>query len=109
MERNMLKRSLITIALFGATISLAHAEDAGRKDPKTGKNCVTQLSSETTDTGLLRMYFRNTCDSKFQVQIMASTRTRAGSIDPGTPEKPSKGYVTCKTDDQCEVAKWKYD
>jgi hypothetical protein len=108
-EKYMFKKQIIAIALLGATVTLAHAQDATKKDPKSGKNCVTLFSSEPTENGLVRMNFRNTCDSPFQVQIEARERTRQASITAGTPEAPAKAYVTCKADDVCEAAKWKYN
>jgi len=105
----MVRKSLIAIALLGAATTVVHAEEATRKDPKTGKSCVTMFSSEQTDTGLTRVNFRNTCDSPFRVEIDATERTRSGSIDAGTPEKPSKASVTCKADERCEAAKWTFN
>lgn len=105
----MLKKSLLAIALLGATANLVHAQDAVRKDPKTGKSCVTLLSSELTNTGLMRLNFRNTCDSPFRVEVNTVERTRAGTIEAGTPEKPAKASVTCKTDERCEGAKWTFN
>lgn len=105
----MLRKSIVAIAMLGSIATLAHGAEAAKKDPKTGKNCVTLLSSESTIPGLLRVNFRNTCDSPFQVQILASTRTRETSISAGTPESPSKAYVTCKLEDSCESAKWQYE
>jgi hypothetical protein len=105
----MFKRSLITIALLGAATSFVHAEDATQKDPKTGKSCVTMFSSEPTSTGLTRINFRNTCGSPFRVEIDALERTRSGSIEAGTPEKPAKAAVTCRAEDRCEASKWKFN
>jgi hypothetical protein len=105
----MFKKSLIAIAVLGAATTVVHAGDAARKDPKTGKNCVTMFSSEPTSTGLTRINFRNTCDSPFRVEIDAVARTRSGSIEAGTPEKPSKASVTCKADERCEAAKWTFN
>jgi hypothetical protein len=102
----MFRKSLI--ALLGAATTLVHADEA-RKDPKTGKSCVTMFSSELTSTGLTRVNFRNTCDSPFRVEIDTVERTRSGSIEAGTPDKPSKASVTCKAEDRCEASKWKFN
>jgi hypothetical protein len=94
--------------LLAAVTVVAHAEDAPKTEPKTGKNCVTFMSFETTDIGQVRMNFRNICSSPFQIRIEAAARIREKGIEPGSPEKPSRAYVTCKADDRCEVAKWQY-
>jgi hypothetical protein len=86
----------------------SHAEEAAKTEPKTGKNCVTFISSEWTNTGMLRMNFRNICASPFQIRIPVGESTREKAIEPGSPEKPSKAYINCKSDDRCEVAKWGY-
>src|SRR5262245_53994736 len=108
-RRTMFKKSFIAIALLGAAATAVHADDAVQKDPKTGKSCVTMVSSELTNTGMTRVNFRNTCGSPFRVEIDATERTRTGSIEAGTAEKPSKAFVTCKADDRCETAKWKFN
>lgn len=109
----MNRTSLIAIALLGAAATAVHAADnAGdttRKDPKTGKDCVTLLSSEATTTGRTLINFRNTCDSPFRVEIDVPEHTRAGTIAPGTPEKPAKASVTCRAEDRCEAAKWTFN
>lgn len=108
----MTRTSLIAIALLGAA-TMAHAEestnDAARKDPQTGKDCVTLFSSEATTTGRTLVNFRNTCDSPFRVQIDVPEHNRAGTIEAGTPEKPAKASVTCRAEDRCEAAKWTYN
>ena len=106
----MFKKMLTAAALLGAATTAVHADEAtARKDPKTGKSCVTMFSSEPTNTGLTRINFRNTCDSAFRVEIDAAERTRSGSIEAGTPEKPSKASVTCKAEERCEAAKWTFN
>jgi hypothetical protein len=105
----MFRRTLVAIALLGAIATAVHADDTARKDPKTGKSCVTMFSSEQTNTGQTRINFRNTCDSPFRVEIAAPERTRSGSIEAGTPDKPAKASVTCKADERCEAAKWTYN
>lgn len=105
----MKKIPALAISLLAATATLAHAEDTGKKDPKTGKACVSFVSSELSDQGLVRMNFRNTCDSPFRIQIQATAANRQKSIEAGTPEKPAKAYVSCKPDDRCETAKWQYE
>jgi hypothetical protein len=30
-------------------------------------------------------------------------------IGPGSPEKPTRAYITCKPNDRCELAKWEYE
>ncbi|HEX2616169.1 MAG TPA: hypothetical protein VHL57_01440 [Flavobacteriales bacterium] len=102
-------KTILAFALLATTTTLVHAEDTGRKDPKTGKACVAFISSELSDQGLVRMNFRNTCDSPFRIQIQATGVTRQKSIDAGTPDKPAKTYVSCKPGDQCESAKWLYE
>lgn len=99
----------LAIALLAATASIAHAGEATKTEPKTGKNCVTFMSSELTQTGLVRMNYRNICASPFQIRIQAGDAIRKKSIEPGSPEKPTRGYVTCRSDDRCEVAKWEYE
>jgi hypothetical protein len=102
-------KKILALALLAATTTLVHAEDTGKKDPKTGKACVAFISSELSDQGLVRMNFRNTCDSPFKIQIQATGATRQKSIEAGTPDKPAKAYVTCKSGDRCESAKWQYE
>jgi hypothetical protein len=97
---------LATSAVFA--LSPAHAQE-GAKDPKSGKSCVTYMSSELTAQGQVRMNYRNTCANAFQIQIQAGDNIRKKSIEAGSPEKPSRAYVTCKSDDRCEVAKWKFE
>jgi hypothetical protein len=104
----LIKRPLIAIGLLAATTTIAGAEETGKTDPETGKSCVSFLSSEPTDLGLLRMHFRNTCDSPFEIQIIGE-KTRKGSIPAGTAKKPAKAVVTCRSGDGCETAKWKYE
>ncbi len=108
-EKDMNRTSLIAIALLGAAATVVHAGDANRKDPKTGKDCVTQLSSEATGTGRTLVNFRNTCASPFRVEIDVPERTRAGNIEAGTPEKPAKAPVSCRAEDRCEAAKWTFN
>jgi hypothetical protein len=105
----MIKRLILASALLACVATLSHAADTARKEPKTGKNCVIYFSSEQTTTGLLRMNFRNICDTPFKIEIMADQHTRQNSIEPGTPDKPTLGYVTCRQDDRCETAKWQYE
>ena len=105
----MLKKWTFAIALLAATTTLAHAEDAGKKDPKTGKSCVAFFSSELAENGRLRMNFRNTCDTPFEIRIPVGRNIRKNSIEAGTPEKPAKAYVVCSPNDGCESAKWVYE
>jgi hypothetical protein len=98
---------LLTTAAVLAVTS-AYAQE-GTKDPKSGKSCVTFMSSELTPQGQVRMNYRNTCANAFQIQVHAGENIRKKSIEAGSPEKPSKAYVTCKSDDRCEVAKWKFE
>src|SRR5689334_12707351 len=87
---------LTTVAVLSQTPAIA--QDAA-KDPKTGKNCVSFISSELTNTGQTRMNYRNTCATAFQIQIQAGDNVRQKGIEAGTPEKPAKAYVTCKPDE----------
>ena len=105
----MIKKQLIAIGLLVAATTLAHAEEAGKTDPESGKNCVSYFSAEPVDPGLVRMHFRNICDTPFQIAITAGEKTRKGSIKAGAPKKPAKAYVTCRSDDKCETAEWKYE
>jgi hypothetical protein len=102
------QRQIISIVLLAAASVVVYAQDASKKDPKTGKDCVTLMSSQLTDTGQTRMYFRNTCPTLFQIQIPVGKKVRENSIEAGTPEKPSNAYVTCSADDRCVGAKWQY-
>lgn len=105
----MIKRQLLAIGLLAAAATLVQgAEEAGKTDPESGKQCVAYFSSEQTDLGRVRMHFRNICDSPFQIQIM-SEKVRKGTIEAGTSKKPGKGHVTCRSDDECETAKWTYE
>ena len=104
----MLSKQIAILAALALTAGLVHAEDTAKTDPKTGKACVTYMSSESTQAGLVQVNFRNTCDSPFRIQIMGAQRTRAGSIESGTPGSPAKGQVICRPDDRCETAKWQY-
>jgi hypothetical protein len=102
-------KKILAIALLAATTALAHADDTGKKDPKTGKACVAFMSSELSQQGLVRMNFRNICDSPFTIQIQATGATRQKAIEAGTPEKPAKAYVSCRPGDNCESSKWQYE
>jgi hypothetical protein len=102
------QRQVLAITVLTTVAILGKAEEAA-KDPKSGKSCVTFMSSEVTISGQTRMNYRNTCASPFQIRIQAAGNTREKGIEPGSPEKPSKAYVTCKADDRCEVAKWRYE
>jgi hypothetical protein len=102
-------RQFIAIALLAAAAVVAHAEDASKKDPKTGKNCVTFLSFEAPDDrGRVKVNFRNTCASSFQIQMQVDGKVRENRIEAGSPEKPSRAFITCKSDERCEAAKWDY-
>jgi hypothetical protein len=105
----MFKRQFVAIALLGAVATFAHGSDAAKTDPKTGKSCVTFMSAEPVDNALLRMHFRNTCDSPFEIRIPAGQNTRKKSIEAGSSEKPTKAFVTCRSSDGCETAKWIYE
>jgi len=103
----MLMKHALAIALL-ATTSLVRAEDTGKKDPQTGKDCVTYFSSEAGTAGVVHMNFRNICGSPFQIRVMGSEHTREGTIGPGSPASPSRGYVACSPEDRCEASKWQY-
>lgn len=102
------QRQVISTVLLAAAAVVVYAQDASKKDPKTGKDCVTLMSSQLTDTGQTRVYFRNICPTAFQIQIPVGSKVREKSIDPGTLEKPANAYVTCTADDRCTSAKWQY-
>jgi hypothetical protein len=102
-------RQIFATAMLGAAAVLTHAEEAAKKEPKSGKDCVTFMSSELTNTGQTRMNYRNICTSPFQIRIQTAENLREKAIEPGSPEKPAKAFVTCKADDRCEVAKWRYE
>jgi hypothetical protein len=108
LTEKFMRKQILAIALLAATAVLAHAGEAAKKDPKTGKSCVTFMSSEGTNTGMVRLNYRNICPSAFQISIQSSEARREGAIEAGSPEKPSKTYITCKSDERCEVAKWGY-
>ena len=112
METGMLIKHTLVIGMLATAAVFAAAPaqaQEGAKDAKSGKNCVIFMSSELTPQGQVRMNYRNICPNAFQIQIDAGENIRKKSIEAGSPEKPSKGYVTCKSDDRCEVAKWKYE
>jgi hypothetical protein len=89
---------------------LAQAEEAaGPTHPESGKSCVAYFSAERTDTGRVRMHFRNICNQPFQIRIPVGEKARKGSIEAGTPDKPAKAYVTCRSDDGCETADWTFE
>jgi hypothetical protein len=100
---------IFATAVLAATVVLAHAGEAEKKEPKSGKDCVSFVSAQLTDTGKTRMNYRNICSSPFQIRIQAGETLREKSIEPGSPEKPSKASVTCMPDDRCEAAKWRYE
>jgi hypothetical protein len=99
---------IFVIAALAVTAVAAQAQEAA-KEPKSGKNCVTFMSSELTSTGQTRMNYRNICGNPFQIRVELRDNVREKGIEPGSPEKPSKAFVTCKPEDRCEVAKWKYE
>lgn len=105
----MIKRQLITVALLAVTAGLANAAEAGKTDPASGKRCVSLLSAERMEGGLVRMNYRNICDTQFAIQIMADGATRKGSIKAGASKKPSSAYILCKSSDECDKAEWKYE
>jgi hypothetical protein len=105
----MFRKQIIATALLGTIAAFAHGSEAPKKDPKTGKNCVTFMSSEAVDNALVRMNFRNTCDSPFEIRIPVGQNTRKKSIEAGSSEKPTKAFVTCRSSDACETAKWLYE
>lgn len=101
--------AIVLLATAAGVASTSAYSQEGAKDPKSGKSCVTFMSSEMTPQGQVRMNYRNTCANAFQIQVQAGENIRKKSIEAGSPEKPSKAYVTCKSDDRCEVAKWKFE
>ncbi len=106
----MFKRKIIAIGLLGALTALAHGQDAAKKDPKTGKNCVSYVSSELSENGVrLRLNFRNTCATAFEIRIPVGAKTRKKTIEAAEVDKPTKAYVTCLPNEGCESAKWVYE
>jgi hypothetical protein len=109
----MIKRQLIAIALLATLGSLALAKEAGKEagktDPESGKSCVTFLAAERTTNGLVKMYYRNICATPFEIQIMTEDATRTGTIKAGTPKKPAKTSIICKSADECDRSDWKYE
>ncbi len=101
------RQALATILLATAAV-LAHAQEDAKKEPKTGTNYVPFLSSAMPARGQVRMIFRNICASAFQIRVEARGNIRESGIEAGSPEKPSRAFVLCKTDERCEVAKWQY-
>jgi hypothetical protein len=107
---NRLITTMAALAVVAATGDPAQAEEAaGATDPESGKSCVAWFSSEHTDTGLVRMHFRNICSQPFEIRIPVGEKTRKGRIEAGTPEKPAKAHVICRSDDGCETADWKFE
>lgn len=108
-----MKKIISTLALLGAIAGNSHAtmagEAAGPTDPASGKPCVAYIASEATNTGLVRMHFRNTCSQAFQIRIPVGEKVRKGRIEAGTPAKPAKAQVTCRSDDVCETADWEFE
>lgn len=107
----LMKHTLATglmVAAAGLACAPVHAAEAA-KDPKTGKNCVTFMSSELDHIGQTRMNYRNVCASSFEIRILARDNVRRKTIEAGSAEKPSKIYITCKPDDRCEAVKWEYE
>jgi hypothetical protein len=102
------QRRTLAIVLLAATAAIAQAQEAAKTEPKTGKSCVAFMSYETTAIGQVRMNFRNICATPFQIRVEATGKTREKGIEPGSPDKPSKAFVTCKQDDRCEAAKWQF-
>jgi hypothetical protein len=111
-ETGMFVKHTFAIGLLGTAAVFAtppvQAQE-GAKDATSGKKCVIFMSSEMTPQGQMRMNYRNICPNTFQIQVEAGETIRKKSIEAGSPEKPSRAYVTCKPDDRCEVAKWKYE
>ncbi|MEO6080573.1 MAG: hypothetical protein ABIQ86_12435 [Steroidobacteraceae bacterium] len=108
----MFSKKHFVIGLITAAAALvqapAYTADAA-KDPKSGKACVTLISSEHTSTGRVQMNYRNTCATAFEIKIQAGENVRKKGIEAGSAEKPSKAAVLCTSDDRCEVAKWLYE
>jgi hypothetical protein len=104
----MNNRRIVAVALLAASAAMAYGANTAKKDSTNEKDCVSYFSSETTDTGLVRLNFRNSCDSPFRIEVFGLDHTRHNSIKPGSPEDPSQGYVLCTQDDECETAKWDY-
>lgn len=100
---------VITIALLAAAATV-QAQDAQQKEPTTGKNCVSFMSSEYTPSGMMQLNFTNICDQRFRVTVQATQdRTRTRTIEAGTVKKPAKLALTCKPEDRCEGGKWQYE
>ena len=104
----MIKR-ITAIMLLAATTAAAHAAEAPKTDPASGKACVSFFSSEPTTASLVVMNYRNICDSSFEIRITTKEKVRRGTIKAGTPDKPAKGTVTCRSDDRCETADWEFN
>lgn len=96
------------IALLIATTGVVHASEAPMTDPASGKDCVSYFSSERTNTGLMVMNYRNICGQPFEIRITTEEKTRRGTIKAGSPDKPAKGTVTCRSEDECETSEWKF-
>jgi hypothetical protein len=107
-ELKMKIKKIAAITLLGVATGLAQAQDAPMTDPASGKSCVSFFSSEQADLGLVVMHYRNICNSSFEIRI-SGAKTRRGTIKAGAPDKPSKGTVTCRADDKCETADWKFE
>ncbi|HTQ37133.1 MAG TPA: hypothetical protein VMH77_08860 [Steroidobacteraceae bacterium] len=104
----MHRKQMLAIALLAAAATSAYAGDTGKKDPQTGKSCVTYFSSAAAGPGAVHMNFRNICNSPFQISVMGEDKTRLGNIGPGSPASPAQAYVTCSVTDECDGAKWQY-
>ena len=102
------QKQVLVMAVLATFAALGYAGEAA-KEPKSGKKCVTFMSSEVTNTGQTRMNYRNVCANSFQIRVQVGDNMREKGIEPGSPEKPSKAYITCKPEDRCEGAKWRYE
>ena len=102
-------KDITAAMLLAATTAVAHAVEAPMTDPASGKACVSYFSSEPPTAGLVVMNYRNICSSPFEIRITTGEKVRRGNIKAGTPDKPAKGTVTCRSDDRCETADWEFD
>ena len=102
---------IIAIALL-TTASGAFAQNSStsQKEPTTGKSCVTYMSSEYTQTGLMQVNFHNICGQSFEITVqLPESRTKSKAIEAGTVKSPARASITCKQEDHCDTAKWQYE
>lgn len=99
----------LAAAMLASVAALVCAGEVEVKEPQTGRKCVSLYAFDEMDAGRMRVTFHNICASQFLIRVQALSGVREKAIEPGTPEKPSKTSIICKSGDRCGIGKWQYE